>query len=167
MEPRASRPYMPDYGVVAPAEGTGLLPWSWATDRLGASHDYWLATVWPDGRPHVTPVWGAWLDDAVWFSAGGRSRKSRNLAHDPRAVITTDDPLEPVVVEGHVDRVTDPAAIHAFTDTVNAKYESNYSVDFFTENALFRVRPDRAFGLTEADFTGSPTRWDFPEEQAT
>jgi Pyridoxamine 5'-phosphate oxidase len=167
MEPRASRPYMPDYGVVAPEQGTGLLPWAWATDRLAASHDYWLATVWPDGRPHVMPVWGAWLDDAVWFSAGGRSRKSRNLAEEPRATIATDNPLEPVVVEGHVDRVTDRAAIQAFTDAVNAKYETDYSVDFFTENALFRLRPESAFGLTEADFTGSPTRWDFREEPAT
>jgi len=166
MEPRASRPYMPDYGVVA-GEGTGLLPWSWATERLVASHDYWLATVWPDGRPHVTPVWGAWLDDAAWFSAGGRARKSRNLAHDPRATITTDNPLEPVVVEGHVDRVTEAAAIQSFTDAVNAKYESSYSVDFFTESVVFRLRPVRAFGLTEADFTGSPTRWEFREQPVT
>ena len=161
MDPSASRPYMPDYGVVAPDEGTGLLAWSWAADRLRASHDYWLATVWPDGRPHVTPVWGAWLADAVWFSAGGRSRKTRNLAHERRAVITTDNALEPVVVEGTVDRVRDADAVRAFTDAVNAKYETAYPVDFFTENACFRLRPERAFGLTEADFVGSPTRWDF------
>jgi PPOX class probable F420-dependent enzyme len=158
---------MPDYGVVAPGEGSGLLPWSWAADRLTTSHDYWVATVWPDGRPHVSPVWGAWLDDAAWFSAGGRSRKSRNLARDPRAVITTDNPLEPVVVEGRVERVSDPRAVRAFADAVNAKYETEFSVDFFTENACFRLRPDRAFGLTEADFTGSPTRWDFGDAGTT
>jgi len=167
MEPRASRPDMPDYGVMPPDQGTGLLPWSWATDRLVASHDYWLATVWPDGRPHVTPVWGVWLAGGVWFSAGGRSRKTRNVAHDPRGVVTTDNPLEPVIVEGHVDRVRDPAAIQAFTDAVNAKYETEYPVEFFTENACFRLRPDRAFGLTEADFVGSPTRWDFESASAT
>jgi hypothetical protein len=55
-QPRASRPYMPDNGVVGPAEGRGLLPWSWAEERLIASHNYWVATVWPDGRPHVMPV---------------------------------------------------------------------------------------------------------------
>ncbi len=167
MEPAASRPYMPDYGVMAPGEGTGLLPWSWATERLAASHDYWLATVCPDGRPHVTPVWGAWLADAVWFSAGGRARKSRNLARDPRAAITTDNALEPVVVEGQVERVRDAAAIRAFTDAVNTKYETEYPVDFFTENACFRLQPTRAFGLTEADFTGSPTRWDFDGAPST
>ena len=71
---------MPAYGVAAPDEGQGLLDWSWAVERLTKSHDYWLATTWPDGRPHVMPVWGAWLDDAVWCSTSLRSRKLREPA---------------------------------------------------------------------------------------
>ncbi len=56
--PTASRPYMPGY-VVMPAAGvSGLLPYSWAEDKLRASHDYWVASIWPDGRPHVMPIWG-------------------------------------------------------------------------------------------------------------
>ncbi|HEV3449798.1 MAG TPA: pyridoxamine 5'-phosphate oxidase family protein [Acidimicrobiia bacterium] len=161
MEPHASRPHMPDYGIAAADVGTGLLPWSWATERLAASHDYWLATVWPDGRPHVTPVWGVWWSDAVWFSAGGRARKTRNLERNPQAVITTDNALEPVIVEGAVARVDDADSIAAFADAVNRKYETSYSVEFFTENVCFQLRPRRAFGLTEADFVGSPTRWTF------
>ena len=47
MEPTASRPYMPGYGVQGPDAGTGLLPWAWAVERLTASHDYWVATVRP------------------------------------------------------------------------------------------------------------------------
>lgn len=38
------------------------------------------------------PVWGAWLDGALWFSTGGRSRKRHNLAYEPRCAITTQDP---------------------------------------------------------------------------
>ena len=48
--PQSARPYMPGYGILRPEEGTGLLPWSWADERLRRSHDFWLATVWPDGR---------------------------------------------------------------------------------------------------------------------
>ena len=44
-EPHASRPHMPGYGTQGPTEGTGLLPWSWATERLTRSHDYWVATT--------------------------------------------------------------------------------------------------------------------------
>ncbi len=33
-DPRASRPYMPGYGILDAASGKGLLPWSWASERL-------------------------------------------------------------------------------------------------------------------------------------
>jgi len=68
---------MPGYGV--PADPDGMLPWSFAEQRLESAHDYWLATVWPDGRPHVMPVWGAWFDGRLWFSTDQTSRKARNL----------------------------------------------------------------------------------------
>ena len=69
-EPPASRPHMPGYGIAGPTEGRGLLPWSWAEERLTRSHDYWVATVRADGRPHLMPVWGAWDGGALWFSIG-------------------------------------------------------------------------------------------------
>jgi PPOX class probable F420-dependent enzyme len=164
-EPRASRPYMPGYGIQGPAQGTGLLPWSWATERLTRSHDYWVATTRPDGRPHVMPVWGVWWDDALWFSSSVRSSKARNLAADPRCAITTDNPLEPVVLEGTAVAVRDGEAIRGFGDRLGAKYDTDYGVDFFDPdvNATYRVTPTWAFGLLESDFEGSPTRWDFVE----
>ncbi len=160
----ASRPYMPGYGTVGPDEGGGLLPWSWAEERLTSSHDYWVATVRPsDGRPHVMPVWGVWHGGALWFSSGLRSRKARNLAADPRCAITTDNALEPVVVEGSAEVVTDVEELQGFVAAINAKYEVAYAVDFYDPavNATYRVRPRVVFGLVEADFTGSPTRWTF------
>ena len=33
---------MPGYGILPAGEGTGLLPWEWAVERLARSHDYWL-----------------------------------------------------------------------------------------------------------------------------
>jgi hypothetical protein len=60
--PAADRPFMPGYGVVGPSEGSGLLSWAWAAERLGRSHDYWLATMSSDGSPHLMPVWATWLD---------------------------------------------------------------------------------------------------------
>src|ERR687885_452744 len=83
-DPPASRPYMPGYGIVGPTEGSGLLPWSWAEQRLVASRNYWLASGRPDGRPHVMPVWGVWHQRSLWFSSSRGSRKARNLAADPR-----------------------------------------------------------------------------------
>lgn len=152
---------MPDYGVAAPTGGSGLLPWSWADERLARSHDYWVATIHPDGRPNVTPVWGVWDGAAVWFSCGPRSRKARNLARDPRATVTTSDANEPVVLEGTVVREPGRDANAVLAERFNAKYGGELTVDFFLTNATYRFVPSWAMGLVEADFTGSPTRWTF------
>jgi hypothetical protein len=161
--PRASRPYMPGYGIVGPAEGSGLLPWSWAEQRLVASRNYWVATSWPDGRPHAMPVWGLWDNGAFWFSSSRRSRKARNLAIDPRCVVTTENAAEPVVVEWLAEVVSAPETLTRMLALENAKYQTDYSIELLDPavNATIRVRPRWAFGLAEGDFTGSPTRWIF------
>lgn len=161
--PRTARPYMPGYGTLPAGEGTGLLPWSWAEERLVSSRNYWIATVWPDGRPHAMPVWGMWHDTAFWFSSSRLSRKSKNLATNARCVVTTEDALNPVVVEGTAERLTAPGDLAKLLALENAKYETEYGIEMLdpAENSCFRVRPRWAFGIKDGDFTGSPTRWDF------
>jgi len=155
---------MPGYGLLDPIQGTGLLPWTWAVERLERSHDYWVATVRPDARPHVMPVWGVWMDEALWFSSSRSSRKARNLDANVHCAIATDNAYEPVVIEGEAALINDLAKIGSFVAELNRKYQTDYSVDFFNpmDNACYQVRPVWAFGLTEADFTGTPTRWTFP-----
>ena len=154
---------MPGYGIRGPGEGTGLLPWSWAEERLAACRNYWLVTTWPDGWPHAMPVWGVWHAGAVWFCTGGRSRKARNLAADPRCVVATEDALDPVVVEGSARIRREDDALARFLDAYNAKYGTQIGQDFLDPgvNITVEVRPERAFGLLHDDFTGSPTRWTF------
>jgi hypothetical protein len=161
--PPADRPFMPGYGVLAADQGSGLMPWTEAERRLTVAHDYWCATVRPDGRPHVMPVWGVWLDGQVWFSSGMRSRKARNLVAEPRCTLTTDDARNPVVVSGDARQVTDPAGIEAFVAAVNAKYGGGVSVEFLDPavNGTFAVAPVTVFAISEDDFSGSPTRWTF------
>jgi PPOX class probable F420-dependent enzyme len=156
---------MPGYGILGPDAGTGLLPWSWALERIAAARNFWVSTVTPEGGPHAMPVWAVWDDDALWFSTSVRSRKARNLAHDPRVVITTEDALDPVVIEGRAEVITDPAAIARFLGLSNAKYNVDYQLDFLDPavNATIVVRPERAFGLLQSDFSGSPTRWMFSD----
>lgn len=154
---------MPGYGILPAGQGTGLLPWSWALERLRRSHDYWVATVWPDGRPHTMPVWGAWDDGILWFSSSLRSRKIRNIQAGSAVSVSTEDARNPVVLEGTAEIVTETEAIQRFLDLTNAKYKTDYTLDFMdpTKNASVRVRPSWAFGVAEDDFGGSPTRWSF------
>jgi PPOX class probable F420-dependent enzyme len=161
--PRADRPFMPGYGLRGPTEGTGLLSWQWAHDRLVASHDYWLASSRPDGRPHLMPVWGVWDGAAVFFSSANGSRKAQNLRARPRCSLATDDAYRPVVLEGDARVVTDAARRKNALDLENAKYGTDYGIEMLDpdHNTWFEFRPVWAFALDEDDFTGSPTRWSF------
>jgi hypothetical protein len=159
-EPIPSRPELPGYGLPPADEGSGLLPFAWAEDRLRASRSYWIATSRPDGRPHLTPVWGIWQDGTLLFSCGRHSVKGRNLAASDAIVVATDDPDEAVVVEGHA-RLLDPTDPRF--ETFNAAYLAKYAVDVAAMGEpVYRVSPTKVFGFEEADFVGSATRWTFP-----
>jgi hypothetical protein len=152
---------MPSYGVVDAQEGEGLLPWSWAVERLTRSRIYLVATTQPDGAPHLMPVWGVWLNEGFSFSTGGQSRKARNLAGDQRCVVTPDDGREAVVVEGLAQRVTDPARVAS----ISTAYEQKYGIALPDAggNPVFVVRPRVVFGLIddETRFAATATRWTF------
>jgi len=157
---------MPGYGRLPAEDGTGLLPWSWAEQRLVRSHDYWLATVTPSGAPHLMPVWAVWHEDRLWFSSSNGSRKARNLASEQRCALSTQDPLEPVVVQGRVQRVIDDEALGRMLAAENAKYGTDYGVEMVdpASNSVFALRPEWVFALDSKDFTGSPTRFVFSRE---
>ena len=167
-EPIAARPYMPGYGTLPATEGSGLLPWSWAEERLIRSHDFWLATVAPQGAPHLMPVWAVWDDGRLWFSSANESRKARNLGAEPRCTLSTDNPLEPVVVQGRAERITDRATLVRMLAAENAKYGTDYGTDMIDPalNSVFSLRPEWVFALDSSDFTGSPTRFTFAPQAA-
>ena len=152
---------MPGYGI-SPATADGdLLPWSWAVQRLERAHNYWVATRRPDGSPHLAAVWGVWVDGALHFSTGGRSRKARNLATDPRCVVSPEQAEESVVLEGVAERVTGPRELARILSAYRRKYGSGFPDP--AENPVFAVRPRTVFGLIEhePEFSSNATRWVF------
>ena len=157
---------MPGYGLLPAGQGTGLLPWSWAEGKLRESHDYWLGSRWPDGRPHLIPVWGVWVAGLFWFSSAAGSRKVRNLLADARCSVAIDDALDPVIIEGVAEIRADADDRRRYLDAMNAKYEVAYGPDFLdgVRNLCLRVSPVSVFGLLQQDFAGSPTRWSFGPE---
>jgi PPOX class probable F420-dependent enzyme len=163
-EAAASRPHMPGYGTLPAGEGRGLLPWAWAEERLAGSHDYWLATVTPDGAPHLMPIWAVWHAGRLWFSSSNGSRKARNVSREPRCSLSTDNPAEPVVVHGRAQRVTDPGELGAMLAAQNTKYGTSYGPEAVdpASNSVFALRPEWVFALDTSDFAGSPTRFAFP-----
>ena len=157
---------MPDYGVDTP--DWRPLPWSWAAERLVAARNIWVVTVAGDGRPHALPVWGVWDegDHRFGFSCGPRSRKARNLAANPRAVIMTESTIECLSVEGRAATVADEARGEQWVERYLAKYRplaADLTADFIRQNLLVEFEPERAFAVieTEEAFSTRATRWVF------
>jgi hypothetical protein len=159
-EPKASRPYMPGYGILDPGAGKGLLPWSWAAERLTQAHTYWVATTRPDGRPHLMPVWGIWLDDGFYFSTGRPSRKARNLAANPQGVVSVEVGDAAIIAEGIVEQSDHPELLRRFAGDYGAKYQ--WDMEGFSE-PVYVLRPAVAFAFISGtgEFTGTATRWIF------
>ncbi|MFP5022425.1 pyridoxamine 5'-phosphate oxidase family protein [Pseudonocardia phyllosphaerae] len=71
-------------------------------NRLRHEDIVWLATVRPDGSPHVTPVWFVFDDGTWWIGCNAGSVKVRNCRDQPMVSLALDDGRRPVVAEGAV-----------------------------------------------------------------
>jgi PPOX class probable F420-dependent enzyme len=153
---------MPGYGILDANLGSGLLPWSWARERLEQSHNYFLATTRPDGRPHLMAVWGVWIDDTFCFSTGAESAKARNLGHDPRSAISVEGAGESVIVEGVAEHASDAEYLGRSGDAYQAKYPP-YKLDPAI-GPIFVVRPRVVYGMIEFRMVETATRWEFARD---
>ncbi|MDQ0992801.1 pyridoxamine 5'-phosphate oxidase family protein [Streptomyces sp. V3I7] len=168
--------------------GATAMPWSEAVPRLENAEIFWLSTVRPDGRPHVTPLMAVWLDGALHFSTGARERKGLNLAANPHVVLSTGTNTYgegcDLVIEGEAVRVTDEKRLAELAAAWEAKYGPGWHFEvrdggFGTagttsapppteesEDAgravVFRVDPRTAFGFGR-DEGFSQTRWRFTD----
>jgi hypothetical protein len=150
--------------------------WAEATEQLEQAEIFWLSTVRPDGRPHVTPLIAVWFDGALYFCTGANERKARNLAHNPHCILTTgcnalnEEGLD-LVVEGDAMRVTDDAKLRRIAGRYEAKYGPDWHFD--VDNGafqgqegnlalVFEVAPATAFGFGKGKVF-SQTRWHFQE----
>ena len=90
-----------------------LTPWAQIRERLLEGGTTWLATVRPDGRPHVVPVGALWIDGTYYFTMGQGTIKGDNLAHNPHCVITITSREHDfdMVFEGEAAKVTDAAKL--------------------------------------------------------
>lgn len=159
------------------------VPTAWARGNaeLRDAEVYWLSTVRPDGRPHVTPLLGIWLDGALCFCTGSDERKAKNLAHNQRCILTTGrntlaDSVD-IVLEGEAIRVEDGALLRRVADTYESKYGARFTAPEGTwfglgdairggDALVYQVVPSTAFGFEKgAQF--SQTRWRFSDDWPT
>jgi hypothetical protein len=167
LEPKPSRPHWPDFAEMPSDPTRGLKPWSWALAHLEKSHNYWIATSRPDGRPHLMLVWGIWWQDAFWFSTGPHTCKAKNIAAHPHVVIGTEKADEAVILEGTVEEINDRSVWKQLAQIYNAKYGGDVEPLLLASGGcVFHVHPKVAFAQDERapNFAESVTRWHFSQE---
>ena len=150
---------MPGYGLQDPQPEAGLLPWSFIQDWMAKAWNYWLASVTPDGQPHAAPLWGIWVEDQFYFSTGANSRKGRNLANNPEAVLHLESGDEVVILEGMVEAVP-PGPLF---DELDRAYYQKYHVHLTADSPVYGLSIRKAFAWRERDFPTSATRWRFTD----
>ena len=178
-QPVSEQPLVPD---------STATPWSTALERLENPEQYrtyWLATVRPNGRPHVVPLLGLWLDGRFYFLTGENTRRGKNLAQNAHCVLTVGSQTIPaldLVVEGEATKVIDEAKLRQVADAYASKMGWPLEVRdgaVFGPSAptagpppyaVFELTPTTVFGLpgvTGTDVEGgferslTPTCWRF------
>lgn len=116
-----------------------------SAERLATERNLWLATVRPDGRPHLVPLWFVWVEGAFWIGTGARSAKARNLAAEPRAAVSLEDGNAPVAAEVVASQASRPFRAPV-VDAFAAKYGWDVTVDDdedVGELVVYELRPTR------------------------
>ena len=157
------------------------VPWSRALEALEkgpvSPGTWFLATVRPDGRPHVAGVGAVWQDGKVYVVSGGGTRKSRNLAEHPRCSIAVSLDGIDLVIEGDAERVTDRATL----EDLAARYakegwpatveDGAFTHEYSAPSAgpppwnLYVIDPVTVYGVM-SDGPGGATRWRFDEGES-
>jgi len=164
--------------------GAPLIPWARVRERLDEGftqgpgsggperHTCWLATVRPDGAPHVMPLGALWVDGAFYFSTGATTRKGRNLASNPHCAIAVATHDFDIVVEGEAVKVTDDAKLQRIADIYASQgwqptvRDGALYAEYSAPSAgpppweVYEVTPKTVFGLGTAEPYGA-TRWRF------
>jgi general stress protein 26 len=137
-------------------------PWPDVVEALERAELYWITTVRPDGRPHVTPLIGVVDNDVMHFCTGLDEQKGRNLEHNDRVAVTTGNNTWAkgldVVVEGKAVRIDDDEELRPLAEAWEAKYGSVWHFDVYDGMfrhsdgggaAVFRVEPAKVLAFAK------------------
>jgi len=160
---------MPE-GYISAKSARGMVPWSRAQELLQGASGYWLSTTDPDGAPHLVQQWGAWINDRWFFEGSPEARWARNLARDPRAVMSVERGSEIVIVYGTVrlgvkeerDVLEDVA--RSYVKKYGRGYDYKPTADEFETRGINALVPSKALSWDVKTFGKSPTRFLFAAE---
>jgi nitroimidazol reductase NimA-like FMN-containing flavoprotein (pyridoxamine 5'-phosphate oxidase superfamily) len=98
-------------------------------ERLTTERNIWLATVRPDGRPHLIPLWFAWHNDLIYICIQPNSVKAQNLIENPLVSLSLEDGNKPLICEGESAVIPSP-----YPSAVTAIFKQKYNWDITTDS---------------------------------
>jgi hypothetical protein len=156
-DPIVDKPEFPaEYG-----NPTKRLAWADVEEKLASAPVYWIASTRPDGRPHVVPRDGMWVDGGLYYGGSPQTVHFRNISENPNLVVHVGDGMEAIIVEGAVaiEKPTEEAAT-VLADQMFAKYPQYGRLDPKMYMAGVSVlRPSRVLAWT--NFSENATRFRF------
>jgi hypothetical protein len=147
-------------------------PWVTVQRAIEEAELFWISTVRPDGRPHVTPLPAVWRDGSIYFCTGAGEQKGVNLERNGRCALTTGNNTWKVgldvVVEGRAEHVSDEKLLYQLADTWKEKYHGDWNFDvvdgaFHHEGGaalVFELVYEKILAFAKGDF--AQTRFRFP-----
>jgi len=121
--------------------------WDETQRILRSAELFWISTVRPDGRPHVTPLVAVWVDDAVHFHTGAKEQKFANLRANPHVVLTTGCNTWDA---GDAVAVTDPDRLARLAEAWAGKWDGRWRLavrDGGFRNAEWDDQPSEVFSV--------------------
>ena len=155
------RPLFPKGYADSPAS---FLTWDWVSAQLTESKHYWLCTVRADGRPHVVPRWGVFLDNRFWYDGSPETRHAKNLTTNTNVALHLESGEKAIIMEGSSQAAQRPTPEFAqrLAKAIGEKYAAlGYSPEptQWDEGGLFVFTPHQCIAWSV--FYDNPTKFIF------
>ena len=111
-----------------------------------------LATLMPDGSPHVSPVWFEFDGHNILINSAKGRVKDRNMRRDPRVgldILDPDNPYRHLSIRGRVAEITEKGA-DAHIDKLAKRYINQDRYPYRAPDevrVLYKIVPERAYTM--------------------
>jgi len=160
-QPKVSRPKLPKGYADNPVS---YVNWEWVAEQMTESKNYWFSSVRPDGRPHVVPRWGVFIDNKLFYDGSPETRHTQNILENPNVSLHLESGNQVVMMEGvskPAEKPTNEFA-HQLAEAIGNKYgKDGYSPkpDQWDEGGLYVFTPRQCIAWTV--FYEDPTKFVF------
>jgi len=123
-----------------------------------------VATISPEGKTHVVPLWFAILDGEIYITTTKSSKKAKNILANKNISLLFDQGEEldlgklwGIVIEGKAEEVVDKTTIKRFHEAYGKKYFGQNYLDHPAYQQLFNM-PNRVVFKTKQEKIAT---WDY------